>query len=370
VAVEGHRVSALTAGIVYCAVILACQQILDLPRAQAWTRVLGRWCDEQPDLVRFRGTCLVHRSELAALRGDWDTAVAQADQACTRLADPPDPAVGLAWYQRAELHRLRGELPAAEAAYEHAAARGHDPHPGLALLWLAQGRTDAAAAAIRRVVAANPDAYPAVTGEVAGPRPRAEMLAAAVEILVVAGDLTAAAAAADELQRMAGDRDTPLFAAVAARALGTVLLARDEPTNALAVLSRARARWLELQAPYEAARTRVLMARALRALGDDDTASIEERAAAEVFAAVGASLDLEALRAPSDGDGAPATTGLTARELEVVRLVAAGRTNREVAEALVISDKTVARHLHNVFTKLDLPNRSAATAWAYEHDLL
>ena len=187
--------------------------------------------------------------------------------------------------------------------------------------------------------------------------------------MLATGDVEAARTACQELDGIADVVGTSVIRAIAARARGMVSLAEDRYAPALAALGDARARWTELQAPYETARTRILIGRALRALGDEDTAAVEEEAATRVFLAVHASPDLELLAGASASDAGPPAR-LTSRELDVIRLVAAGHTNREIAERLVISDKTVARHLHNLFTKLALPNRSAATAYAYEHDLV
>jgi DNA-binding NarL/FixJ family response regulator len=343
-------------GIVYCTVVSLCQRVYAIDRAREWSAALTAWCDEQPELVEFNLTCRVHRSEILQLEGAWPRAIDEARRAADALASPMDLAG--ACYQQAEILRLQGEFDAAEAAYREASRHGREPQPGLALLRLAQGRTEAAAAAIRQVV-----------GAASHPFTRARYLPAAVEILIAARDLEGAEAAANDLQLIADGGGSDILHAMAAHARGALCLARGARAEALEPLRQAFTAWQGVGAPYLAARIRVLIAEALHALGDDDSAELERNAALATFRELGAEPDVARLEAPSRA--IPGNSfGLTAREAEVLQLVASGRTNREIATLLFLSEKTVDRHVSNIFAKLDVPTRAAATAFAYRHKLV
>ena len=362
VAVTSGEVGPVTSGIVYCAVVIECLRVYDLSRAAEWTAALSAWCDAQPDLVPYRGQCLVHRSQIHQAAGRWQEAITTAEAACRLLMDPPHPALGLAHYQVAELSRLVGDFDRAETAYQHAGRHGHHPMPGLALLELARGDAAAAAATIRRALQ-----------EASDPLDGPSLLAAAGDILPAAGDLAGARVAADELAEVAARSPSPVLGAMADQAAGAVLVAEGDPARALQHLRAACRTWQSLRMPYETARTTVLLGRACAALGDRTAAALELRNARDAFADLGARPDLDRAETLLRGtEPAPAsdTAGLSEREREVLSHLAAGRTNREIAAALVISQHTVGRHVENIFTKIGVSSRAAATAYAYEHDLV
>jgi DNA-binding CsgD family transcriptional regulator len=360
VAVVAGEVSPLVTGLIYCSVIEGCHQIYELRRAEEWTAELTNWCEQQPGLVTYTGSCLVHRAEIMLMRGAWPDAIEEARRASERVALGADrEAAGAAFYLQGEGHRLLGGFAKAEDAYRHASQSGWEPQPGLSLLRLAQSRIDVATSAIRRVL-----------GETTDPFQRARLLPAAIEILLAGGDIRGAADACRELEEVAEHHHRGVFEAMAAQARGALDVASGNSRAALPMLRRAGQAWQELGAPYERARVRVLVGQACRALGDDDSATLELEAARAAFLSLGAAPVLARLDQLATDISARRTGGLTPRELQVLRLVAAGKTNKAIAAELYLSEKTVERHLSSIFTKLDLSSRAGATAYAYENQLV
>lgn len=357
VGITTGELSPVVAGMIYCSLIEACQEVCDYGRAGQWTAALTAFVDAQPDLVAFTGQCAVHRGQIMRLRGAYADAVDEFERAVRRYVAVKTPwAAGLAMAECGDVLRIRGDFAAADAAYRRAVEFGYEPQPGLALLWLARGQADAAVAAVRRLLTEPRD-----------PVNRSRLLPAAVEVLLSAGAVEDAAALSEELSGLAAMFGIGAVRALAAFAQGSVLLARGDPSAAIAELRRSMHEWRELDAPYEVARCRFLIATAVLELDDAESAAAELASACRAFHDLGA-LPAEqaalALAAPS------VPGGLTPREIDVLRLVASGKSTPDIASTLVLSQKTVQRHLANIFAKLGVSSRTAAARFAFDHDLV
>jgi len=346
------------AGAIYCHLMDACRELGDLRRASEWTEAATRWCERLPDGALYRGICRVHRAQVLQAHGAWDKAEHEAARACADVVRLTPSTVAEGHYEIGEIRRLRGDLVGAEEAFRHAHELGRDPQPGLAMVRLAQGRIEAAARSVQA----------ALDAQAGDPLGRVQLLAVQTEVALAAGDVTTARLASEELEATASAFQSSGLEAAARQARGAVQLRSGEAAVAVTTLRSACRTWQDLDAKHSAARTRVLLAEAYRALDDEDAAQLELDAAHAVFTRLGAALDVrtvDQLRGRSTLPGS-----LTPREAEVLRLVATGSRNRDIAAALFISEKTVHRHLANIYTKLAVTSRSAATAYAFKNGLV
>lgn len=340
----------LWTGAIYCGMMDACNELRDLRRASEWTEATRRWSDPLPLASVYPGICRVHRAQVLQSRGSWDEAEQEALGACEDMVGIDVFVVADAYYEVGEVRRLRGDTAGAEQAYRQAHDHGRDPQPGIALLRLCQGRTEEALTSIAAAIAAGGGSQ----------LERAPLHAAQSEIALAAGDLDLAESSARMVEETAFAFTSAGLSAEAHRCVGAVLLERGRVMEALGELRQAFNAWTELDVPFEAARTRLLLARSYAACGDADAAAREETAARACFDRLGVLAPAPAL----------APDGLSARELEVIRLIASGKSNREIAADLVLSHKTVARHLSNIFAKTGCTSRTAAAAYAYDNGLM
>jgi DNA-binding NarL/FixJ family response regulator len=339
------------AGDVYCTVIHTCHNLGDLSRMRAWTAATEQWCEQFRGEVVYSGICRVHRLQLLCTQGDWSTAEAGIERSGAELTGLNNWVAGEAYYQLGEIRRLRGDTDGARAAFEQARDLGAETQPGAALLDLAGGRAREASAALRAALAGRDRLS------------SARLLGPAVEIALALGRTDEADRLCGELEAVAADFATEGFRTWAVHARAAVLVAEGRHEEALPVLRRAAAGYRELRARYETARIYELSALAHTGLGDEAAAESDLATAVTIYGELGAAPDVARL------DAGPLPGGLTAREAEVLRLIAAGASNRDAAAALFISAKTVDRHLANIFTKIDVSSRTAAAAWAHEHRL-
>lgn len=355
--VVAGQLSELVTGWIYCIAVGACYEIGDLRRATEWNDAAMQWCDSLPAGTPFHGLCRVHHAELVALGGQWEHANAEADRACAELMAYHPQMAAESFYVAGEIRRRMGDLEAAEQSFMRAHELGREPQPGLALLRLSQGKVQAAAAALRS----------SLTSGGLNPLAKARLLAAWVEVALALGDVNDAEEAAAELEAMSDCFGAGLFEAMASAARGALYLAMGKASESVVQLRQARGLWLDHGFEYEAAQSRILLAKASRSTGDLESADLELRAARSVFARLDSADELRRVEELLRSEELPA--GLTAREAEVLVLVAAGKKNRAIAAELVISEHTVARHLNSIFAKLGVSSRAAATAFAYTHNL-
>jgi DNA-binding CsgD family transcriptional regulator len=358
-AVLTGELTPLATGWVYCSVILACKDLADLRRAGEWTEAAQRWCEEIPATTPYsQGLCRIYRGEVLALRGAWAEAEAEMRRAHQELLPHKPHGAAEASYGVGEVLRRRGDLVEAQRAFLRAQQLGWDPQPGLALLRLAQGRVDAAAAALR----------PALASTTVDRFGRARLLSAQVEVAVAAGALDEARDAARELTAIAAGLNSAVVRATASTAAGALHLAEGDPAAALEHLRLGLDGWRALALPYEGAKTRILIGTTLRMLGDSHGGRIEIDAARAEFVRLGAAADARHATSLLRPGSAPRV--LTEREVEVLKLVASGKRNRDIAAELHLSEHTVARHMQNILTKLGVSSRAAAISHAMEQSLL
>jgi ATP/maltotriose-dependent transcriptional regulator MalT len=357
VAVVNGELTPLFTGWVYCNALSTCHALADLTRAIQWSESAMRWCDDLREGRLYPGICRLHVVELATLRGKWEAATLMAQQACEELTSHDPRYAGEAHYLMGDLHRMAGDLDLAEEAFTRAHQLGRVPQPGLARVRLAQGRLAAAVNGLQLALESAPPSPVRLT----------ELRAALAEAHLAVGDVDAAAATVEQMTDALPEAASLFLGAVTRSTEAQVLLARGDARAACRRAGEAVDQLRALGLPYDEARAREVRGAAAQVINEPDTAQLELTTASEIFQRLGAEPDARRVAALL-GDAPPSP--LSPREIEVLRLVARGGTNKEVAGELLVSEHTVARHLSNIYTKLGIGSRSAATAFAYEHSLV
>ena len=335
---------------IYCVVLNQCHRLADLPRMRAWTQSMERWCNDFAASANYGGVCDVHRLQLSAATDDYGLLEHRLVRASRELEEVNSWAAGEGYYQLGEVRRLRGDADGAFAAFSRARALGVEPQPGEALLRCAIGHSDTAWTELR-VALAGEDRLG-----------RMRLLRGAVEVALARNSLDEAERHCSELESGAEAFGTPGFRAWAAHARGALLVQQGRYGEALDALEAALREYRIQQSRYDTAQVYDWMAVAHKALGDDELAAADSATAENIYAQLGVE------PAPVCGQRTPG--GLTKREIDILRRVAGGATNKQVAEQICISEKTVSRHLANIYGKLGVSSRTAAVAWAHTNNLL